>query len=152
MLASAIVVSAPQQSIVGIGTVVPAPRQFNRKVQSAHVNRKCSAEGRLKGLGIVENPCRIYRGSWSLPIGQALPLNMRTFGVVGLADRFSVSITTNGRGPGAVEETCWFHRTACLVRGKERESDTWGSKPVRDVQHNTQGRVNNQLGFKSIEC
>ena len=60
-LASATVVSAPQQSI---GTVVPyfkIDRRFNR-----HVNRKRSAVRHLQGLGTVGNPCRIYRASFSL--------------------------------------------------------------------------------------
>ena len=63
-------------------TVVSAPRQFNRNRNSRSVgsigvvNRKRSAVRRLQGLGPVENPCRIYRGSWSLPIGQALRLTI----------------------------------------------------------------------------
>ena len=46
-----------------------------------HVNRERSAEGRLQGIGPVGNSCKVYRASLSLSSGQALWLNMRTFGV-----------------------------------------------------------------------
>ena len=70
----------------------------DRKVQSAHVNRKRSAVRRLQGLGMVQNPCRIYRRSWSLPIGQALQLKV--------GRSVSASVGKIDRGLGAVKESC----------------------------------------------
>ena len=76
---------------------------------------------------------------------------MRTFGVGGKL-RSSVSFAMNLRGLGAVEESCWFYTTACLVHAERKRKAILGARNLLEMFNTQRKGMNNQLGAKVKLC
>ena len=80
---------------------------------------------------------------------------MRTFGV---GRSFAIDVGRFGAidgGLGAVGETCWFYRTACLDSEEKVNTERkaiLGGHNLLEMFNTTQGRENNQLGKSILEC